>query len=78
MSTKIFRFKLRFRNSSVCVREKSVWSSERVVSSPCKDIDIPKLTVDQYMFRNLDRWASKTALVSRYIVIRTRSTWIKR
>ena len=66
MSTIICRLKPRFSNSSlsVCVREKSVWSSERIVSSPCKDIEIPKLTVDQYMFRNLDKWATKTAVVS--------------
>ncbi|KAJ8719772.1 hypothetical protein PYW08_011947 [Mythimna loreyi] len=64
MSSKIFRFKSRFRSTSVvCIREKSVWTSEKVVLSPYKDIEIPKLTVDQYMFRNLDKWASKTALV---------------
>ncbi|KAJ8720362.1 hypothetical protein PYW07_012405 [Mythimna separata] len=63
MSSRIFRFKSRFRSSSVCIREKSVWSSDRLIFSPCKDIEIPKLTVDQYMFRNLDKWAGKTAVV---------------
>ncbi|KAJ8719773.1 hypothetical protein PYW08_011948 [Mythimna loreyi] len=43
--------------------ENSVWTSEKVVLSPYKDIEVPKLTVDQYTFRNLDKWASKTAVV---------------
>lgn len=70
MSSKMFRFKSRFRSLSVCVREKSVWSSDRLVYSPYKDVEIPRLTVDQYMFRNLEQWASKTAVVSTYLVVR--------
>lgn len=58
--------KLKFVNrefSNVNFR-KDVWTSERVVKSPCKDIVIPKITLDEYLWRNLDKWPEKTAAVS--------------
>ncbi|KAH9628295.1 hypothetical protein HF086_017370 [Spodoptera exigua] len=65
MSTVIFRFRPRFNRLclSACFREKSVWTSDKVVISASKDVDVPSLTVDQYLFRNLDKWAKKTAVI---------------
>lgn len=53
------------RRLSVCFKEKSVWTSEKVCVSPYKDVDIPNMTVDQYVFKDLEKWANKTAVVSR-------------
>uniref|UniRef100_A0A2H1V6K9 Luciferin 4-monooxygenase n=1 Tax=Spodoptera frugiperda TaxID=7108 RepID=A0A2H1V6K9_SPOFR len=66
MSTVIFRFRPhfnRFNRLSACVRDKSAWTSEKILTSTLKEVDIPNLTVDQYMFMNLDKWATKTAVI---------------
>ncbi|XP_063624969.1 uncharacterized protein LOC134796713 [Cydia splendana] len=51
------------RNSfpAIILRKKHVWSNEKVVRSPCKDIVIPECTVNEFVWRNLDKWAKKTA-----------------
>ncbi|XP_068629276.1 uncharacterized protein [Battus philenor] len=43
--------------------KKHVWTSEKVIKSPFKDVEIPNLTVTEYIWRNLDKWATKTATV---------------
>lgn len=65
MSTIIFRFRPKFSRFciSACVREKSVWTSEKILISASKEVDIPNLTVDQYLFSNLEKWATKTAVI---------------
>ncbi|CAG9788308.1 unnamed protein product [Diatraea saccharalis] len=45
------------------VRFKHVWTSDNVVKSPFKDIVVPELTVDEYVWRNLEKWPTKTAVV---------------
>lgn len=40
-----------------------MWTQDNVVRSPCKDIVIPDTTVNEYIWRNLDKWATKTATV---------------
>lgn len=45
-------------------RQNHIWTSDRTVNSPYKDIKIPKTTLVNYVWRNLDKWASKTATVS--------------
>ncbi|XP_075976990.1 uncharacterized protein LOC142977139 [Anticarsia gemmatalis] len=59
----IFRLKPRWKFLSACVREHSVWTSDNIVKSRSQDVQIPELTIDQYMFRNLENWATKTATV---------------
>ncbi|XP_063365005.1 uncharacterized protein LOC134653554 [Cydia amplana] len=51
------------RNSfpAIISRKKHVWSNENVVRSHCKDIVIPECTVNEFVWRNLDKWAKKTA-----------------
>lgn len=39
-------------------------ASDGIVKSPYPDIVIPNLTVDQYVWQNLDKWADFEALVS--------------
>ncbi|CAG9788310.1 unnamed protein product [Diatraea saccharalis] len=43
------------------VRFKHVWSSDNVVKSPFEDVVVPELTVDEYVWRNLEKWPTKTA-----------------
>ncbi|CAB3255929.1 unnamed protein product [Arctia plantaginis] len=66
MSLIVNCFKPRFKNlifPSCLVRDKSIWTSEKIVNSPYKDIDIPNVTLNDYMFWNLEKWATKTAVV---------------
>lgn len=73
MSLIVNRFKPRFKNlifPSSVVRDKSVWTSEKIVNSPYKDVDIPNITLNEYMFRNLEQWATKTAVVSIAVVFK--------
>ncbi|XP_063894679.1 uncharacterized protein LOC110369863 [Helicoverpa armigera] len=62
MSTIICRLKPRFKRI-VGVREISVWSQDKVVSSCFKDVDVPNLTMDQFLFRDLEKWPGKTATI---------------
>lgn len=61
--SKIFRFKIPSREFS-SVLKKDVWNKEGVVRSPCKDIVIPRTTIDEYIWRNLDKWPTKVAVVN--------------
>lgn len=58
-------FKQTYR-SVICtvVREKNVWTSDNVVKSPYQDIIIPNATFSEYVWTNLDKWATKTATVT--------------
>lgn len=49
--------------STLISRKNHVWTQDNVVRSPCKDIVIPDTTVNEYIWRNLDKWATKTATV---------------
>ncbi|CAH2041097.1 unnamed protein product, partial [Iphiclides podalirius] len=46
---------------STGVRESHAWTSENIVKSPFKDIEIPKATFVEYVWKNLDKWPTKTA-----------------
>ncbi|KAL0879035.1 hypothetical protein ABMA27_004002 [Loxostege sticticalis] len=41
----------------------SVWTPENIVRSPFKDVEIPKRTLPEHIWENLERWSDKTALV---------------
>ncbi|KAJ8719771.1 hypothetical protein PYW08_011946 [Mythimna loreyi] len=49
--------------SSIVIRENSVWTQDRVIKSPFKDVEIPNLTLYDYVWQNLDRWPERTASV---------------
>ncbi|XP_063828963.1 uncharacterized protein LOC135078296 [Ostrinia nubilalis] len=49
--------------SSIKLRYSHVWTSENVVQSPYKDVVIPETTIVDYVWRNLDKWPTKTAAV---------------
>ncbi|XP_073946392.1 uncharacterized protein [Choristoneura fumiferana] len=44
-------------------RKNHVWTQGNVVRSPCKDIVVPDTTANEYIWRNLDKWATKTATI---------------
>ncbi|CAH2041117.1 unnamed protein product, partial [Iphiclides podalirius] len=48
---------------STGVRESHVWTSENIVKSPFKDIEIPNSTFVEHVWKNLDKWPTKTATV---------------
>ncbi|XP_072930595.1 uncharacterized protein [Epargyreus clarus] len=56
--------KLIYRNICVSVsRKKHLWSSDNVVRSSFEDVDIPNLSVHEYMWKDLAKWSNKTAVV---------------
>ncbi|XP_075977145.1 uncharacterized protein LOC142977255 [Anticarsia gemmatalis] len=44
-------------------REQSLWTPDKIVKSPHKDVDIPNRTVPEHIWENMERWADKTAVV---------------
>ncbi|CAB3247030.1 unnamed protein product [Arctia plantaginis] len=44
-------------------RQQSLWTIDKIVKSPHKDIDIPRRTINDHIWENLEKWADKTALV---------------
>lgn len=44
----------------------SVWTRENIIKSPLKEIQLPLLTVSDYIWQNLDKWADKPAMVKQY------------
>lgn len=63
-TSRFIKFKIPNKEFSSVNFRKDVWTSERVVKSPCKDIIIPKITLDEYIWKNLDQWPNKVAAVS--------------
>lgn len=60
---------LTYRNMSIFSfftrkRENNLWTSDNIVKSPHKEIEIPNRTIPEHIWENLDRWGDKTALVS--------------
>ncbi|CAK1543236.1 unnamed protein product [Leptosia nina] len=53
-----------FDKRIVCyVRRKHIWTKERHVKSPFKDVEIPDLTVSEYIWSHVHKWENKTAVV---------------
>lgn len=44
-------------------RSQSIWTSDRIIKSPFKDVDIPNRTIPEQIWENLGRWPDKQALV---------------
>nr|XP_026494027.1 4-coumarate--CoA ligase-like 1 [Vanessa tameamea] len=40
---------------------KRLWTMDKVVQSPYKDVVIPHMPISEYMWHNLDRWSNKMA-----------------
>uniref|UniRef100_A0A2A4K2X8 Luciferin 4-monooxygenase n=1 Tax=Heliothis virescens TaxID=7102 RepID=A0A2A4K2X8_HELVI len=49
--------------ASVVIRKHSVWTQDRVITSPYKSIEIPNFTLYEYVWHNLDKWPERTASV---------------
>nr|XP_049700063.1 uncharacterized protein LOC110369823 [Helicoverpa armigera]XP_049700064.1 uncharacterized protein LOC110369823 [Helicoverpa armigera]XP_049700066.1 uncharacterized protein LOC110369823 [Helicoverpa armigera] len=49
--------------ASVVIRKHSVWTQDRVITSPYKSIEIPNYTLYEYVWHNLDKWPERTASV---------------
>ncbi|XP_053608884.1 uncharacterized protein pdgy isoform X2 [Plodia interpunctella] len=49
--------------ASASVRRNSGWTSDRIVKSPFKNVDLPNITLNEYIFQNLDKWPERTAAV---------------
>ncbi|CAK1582577.1 unnamed protein product [Parnassius mnemosyne] len=47
----------------VSLKKKHVWTSDNIVKSPFQDVVIPNVTVAEYVWRNLDKWPTKTAMI---------------
>ncbi|KAJ0175978.1 hypothetical protein K1T71_008152 [Dendrolimus kikuchii] len=53
-----------FTSASVnCVRNKSLWTTEKIVKSPHRDVIIPNRTVTEHIWEKLEKWADKTAII---------------
>lgn len=48
----------------VGVRRNSGWTQEKTVKSPFKGVELPNLTLNDYIWQNLDKWPERTASVS--------------
>ncbi|XP_050666787.1 uncharacterized protein LOC126966678 [Leptidea sinapis] len=44
-------------------RSYNVWTKEKVVVSPFKDVDIPDVTISEYIWSKIHRWPNKIAVV---------------
>ncbi|XP_041981291.1 4-coumarate--CoA ligase 2-like [Aricia agestis] len=40
-----------------------LWTSEKIIQSPFKDVEIPDTTLTEYMWKDLGKWANKTAMI---------------
>ncbi|KAJ8719769.1 hypothetical protein PYW08_011944 [Mythimna loreyi] len=49
--------------ASVVIRKHSVWTEDRVIKSPFKDVELPNVSLYNYVWQNLDRWPERTASV---------------
>ncbi|XP_046967891.1 4-coumarate--CoA ligase 1-like [Vanessa cardui] len=48
---------------SINGRMKHLWTMDKIVQSPYKDVFIPDMPISEYMWQNLDRWSDKTAVI---------------
>lgn len=55
--------------ASVVIRKHSVWTQDRVIKSPFKDVHIPNCTLYEYIWQNLDKWPERTVSVSIYLLL---------
>lgn len=58
----ILRQKCLLGVSVIFSRKGSLWTSDKIVKSPHKDIVIPNRTLPEHIWENLERWSDKTAI----------------
>lgn len=64
-ANRILRKREQILNSGKIVLCSKSYSQEvNVVKSKLPQLDIPNILIDEYVWRNLDKWHDKTALVS--------------
>ncbi|XP_072930605.1 uncharacterized protein [Epargyreus clarus] len=44
-------------------RRQNVWTEDNIVKSPYVDVEIPDITLPEYIWRNIENWVDKTAMV---------------
>ena len=49
-------------------KHSSLWTADKIVKSPHKDVNIPNRTVPEHIWENMERWADKTALVCIFLL----------
>lgn len=49
--------------SLASLKHSSLWTSDNIVKSPHRDVDIPNRTIPEHIWENMERWADKTAMV---------------
>lgn len=60
-----YKQKPNIRNTRVvCIGNRKYTNESKIIKSKLPDIEIPKLLIHEYMWRNLDKWHDKIALVS--------------
>ncbi|KPJ04603.1 putative 4-coumarate--CoA ligase 3 [Papilio xuthus] len=42
---------------------RNLWSKDNIVSSPSNDVQLPSLTVNDFIWENIEKWAEKPAMV---------------
>lgn len=52
----------------VTSRSYNVWTQDKIIKSPYKDVVIPNLTLTDYVWENLDKWPERTCAVSFYVL----------
>lgn len=53
----------------VLVRMKHIWTVDRTVRSPFDDVAVPEETITEHVWKNLDKWSNKTAVVSHFVLL---------
>lgn len=57
--------KLNFQSTRIIYIANRKYTNEpNIVKSKLRDVEIPKMLIHEYMWRNLHKWHEKTALVS--------------
>lgn len=57
--------------ASIFVRKQSAWGADKIVKSPYQNVEIPNMTVNDYVWQNLDRWPERTVSVRDNIKIKS-------
>lgn len=50
--------------STINIRPKSVWTPDNIVQSSFKEIEVPSVTLTEYVWTKMEKWPEKTAIVS--------------
>lgn len=46
----------------------NLWTPENIVTSPYRDVELPNSTIPEHIWRNMEKWADKPAVVCSILV----------